>query len=81
MWRLASTLLHDSFPIVIWVDDYPKVIIYSNLRTSLEFATSELFLINNNSAGHDSLLLKENNNQEKILIPVGTAIIIVAAVK
>jgi len=27
------------------------------------------------------LLLKENNNQEKILIPVGTAMIIVAAVK
>jgi len=26
-------------------------------------------------------LLKENNNQEKILIPVGTAMIIVEAVK
>jgi len=35
-------------------------------------------VINNNMS--KPLLLKENNNQEKILIPVGTAMIIVAAV-
>jgi hypothetical protein len=36
-----------------------------------------IFVFLNNSAGHIFLLLKENYNQEKILIPVGTAIIIV----